>query len=433
MGEEEEVAQVEHPGTKLPEDAQIGSNIFTRENIDGILDRGIGTYHAIDAIRRMIPHVPRRCTARDLLFMIESVSTEGDFIEETFITFFVDCLGIIRREFSAAEEDEELEKFPLTADFIADRLSDLQPVEGAEFTFNFTSFFVRGAEITSVEAIVSFDALLMIQLKQNLIADLSPFAQLPRLKHLDLTENKVRTIPALRFPSLEALILAKNQLSAIEGLNCPSLKTFSAAGNHIFFIAPYAFRQCPNLEVLNLATNGIRNFGELCFEGLKRLKVLKLQENPFQSIAPAMSRDFEALTDLDISDTQISKLYGLDRAPNIEVLDVHKTALEQPLDFSGLTPEPKIKYLYIFETPLAEYENVKLELIHIMPLLEEIDEQAVTIDDRQESFQLFEEKAEAERRMIEELLGQTEGYGNGEEEEGQTTVYEEEPQQEDEE
>jgi hypothetical protein len=47
--------------------------------------------------------------------------------------------------------------------------------------------------------------------------------------------------------------------------------------------------------------------------------------------------------------------------------------------------------LYIFETPLAEHENVKLELIHIMPLLEEIDEQSVTFSDRQESLQLFKE------------------------------------------
>jgi hypothetical protein len=314
MAEEEEAAQVEDSGPKLPDDAQMGWNIFTRENIDGILDRGIGTYHAIEAIRRTIAHIPRHCTARDLLFMIESVSTEGDFIEETFITFFVECLGIIGREFSVTEEDEEPEKFPLSDDFIADRVSDLQPVEGAEFTFNFTSFLVSEAEITSVEAIVSFDALLTIQLKRNFIADLSPFAQLPRLKHLDLTENKVRTIPGLKFPSLETLILEKNQLSAIEGINCPALKTLNGAGNRIFFIAPYAFRQCVNLEVLNLATNGIRNFRELCFEGLKRLKVLKLQENPFQSTTPAMTRDFGALTDIDISETQISKLYGLDRA-----------------------------------------------------------------------------------------------------------------------
>jgi hypothetical protein len=433
MGEEEAVARVEDSAPKIPEEAKMGSDIFTRENIDGILDRGIGTYHAIEAIRQMIPHIPRQCRTRDLLFMIDSTSAEGDFIEETFIKFFVECVGIIGREFRGSEEDEEPEKFPLTNDFVADRLSDLQPVEGAEFTFNFTSFVVTDAEITSAEAIIGFDALLTILLKRNFITDLSPFAQLPRLKHLDLTENKVRIIPPITFPSLETLILEKNQLSTIDCVNCPALRTFKGAGNHIFFIAPNAFRRCPNLETLNLAGNGIRNFRELCFEGLKRLKVLKLQENPFQSITPAMTRDFAALTDLDISETQVSKLFGLDRAPNIEVLDVHKTALEQPLDFSGLAPQPKVKYLYIFETPLAEYENVKLELIHIMPMLEEIDEQQVTFGDRQESAQLFEERAEAERRMIEELLGQAEADGYAEEEEGAQVVYEETLQEEDEE
>jgi hypothetical protein len=68
-----------------------------------------------------------------------------------------------------------------------------------------------------------------------------------------------------------------------------------------------------------------------------------------------------------------------------------------------------------------------------MPMLEEIDEQQVTFGDRQQSVQLFEEKAEAERRMIEELLAQADGYGYAEEEEETQVVYEEATQQEDDE
>jgi hypothetical protein len=430
MTEEEEVHQPEpepeeegEAPPQLPFDAQLASNIFLRENVDGILDRGLGTFHALNSIRRVVNVIPPSCAVRDLLFLIESVGTEGDFIEETFINFYVDCTGILKKEFQGGDEDEVEEEFPLTEEFIADRLSDLQPVEGAEFTFNLTSFLVQNAEITKCDAIVKFGALLTISLKTNLISDILPFAQLERLKHLDLTENKVRSIDGIRFPSLEVLNLPKNQLSALASLDAPKLKTLDVSNNHIFFIAPFAFLGAPNVETLNLTTNTIRVLREQCFLGLSQLKTLKLTENQLPAVFHGISKDLRSLIDLDVSDNPLQSLAGLDRLTALEVLDAHKTGLEQPMDFSPLFDHCPLKRLSIAETALADVENVRLELIHYLPLLEEIDEQPVAFGEKQESDQLFAERAAEELRLFEEmqaaaLAAAAEAAAQEEEEEG---------------
>jgi hypothetical protein len=426
MAEEEEVNQPDEPAEevpKLPFDAQMASDIFSRENVDGIMDRGLGTFHALNTIRRLIPNMPVSCVVRDLLFMIEGVGTEGDFIEETFINFFVECLAIVKREFTGADEDEVEEPFSLTEEFIADRLSDLQPVEGAEFTFTFTCFLVQSAEITNVEALASFDALLTVSLKSNLISDLSAFAKLGRLKRLDLTENRVHSFGGLRFPSLETLILAKNQIVALDQFDAPKLQKMDLSGNRVFFIGPFTFLKTPSLETLILSTNNLRVLREQCFVGLSNLKSLKLSENQLPAVFLGISKDLTSLADLDLGDNPLQSLSGLDRLTALEVLDVHKTAVEQPMDFSPLIDHCPLKYLYIYETPLADMENVKLELIHILPLLEEIDEQAVTFSDRQDSDQLFADRAAEELRMFEEMRAAA--MGPLEEEDGIPVAYEE--------
>jgi len=420
---EEEDVEVYDDAPKLPVDSQMAADIFARENVDGILERGIGTFHAMNFIRKMFPRIPMACSVRDILFLIDSVATEGDFIEETFMTFFLECLTIARQEVEGGEEDADEEEFAVTQEFIADRLSDLQPLEGSDFSFNFTSFLVQNAEITNIDAIVGFEAIQTVSLKRNLVTDLTPLSRLPRIKRIDLSENKVKTISGLAFPTLESLVLTGNKLVCIESLDAPRLKSLDVSSNRIFFIAPLAFCRSPALETVNLSANNIKEFKEQCLAGLAKLKTLKMSGNGFRKIVNAICADLVSLTDLDISDCPLVSLTGLQQCRELEVLDVHKTGLEQPVDFLLLAGCRKLKHLYTYESPVAEFENVRIKLIHILPGLEEINEEAVTAADRQESEDFFNERAMEEQRMIDEshLAGQGE---NEEEQLGEETAHE---------
>lgn len=412
----------EYDEPKLPRDAQMASEIFWRESVDGILDRGIGTFQALNAIRKMFPAIPPTCSVGDLLFMIDSVATEGDFIEETFITFFIECLNIVRQEFGVdgEEEEDDEESFALTDEFIADRLSDLQPVDEAHLTFNFASFLINSAEIVKLDAIQNFPSLINVSLKTNLIRDLTPLTKLPKLRTLDLTENKVSNIGGLVFPALEKLILASNELVCLDGLVAPKLRILDVSSNKIFFIGPYALARSPALETLNITQNNIRQFREQCFAGLAKLKTLKLAENGFSTLSGALPKEMTELKELDMSDTQVISLTGLEGLTSLEVLDLRRTGIEQVEEFAEIRGISPLKRVFIEEAPVAELEQVKLELIHMFPTLEELDEDPVTFADKQDAEQMIAERLEEEQRMLEEQFGLIGG-----EEEEVVPLYEE--------
>ena len=428
--EEEDFAQEDGP--KLPPDAQLASDIFKRENIDGVLNRELGTFYALDAIRRNL--LPPTCTVSDILYMVESISSEGDFIEETFITFFTECLGLVKNEVGAGEEDEpEDEEFSLTEDFIADRLSDLQPVDDAHLSFNFASFLIQSAEIVKIDALADFASLLNVSLKTNLIKDITPLTRLPKLRTLDLTENRVRSLAGLRFPSLEKLVLTNNKLFALEPFEAPHLRELDVSQNKIFFVAPYALAGSPEIEIVNASQNSIRQFAQMCFGGLKKLRVLRLSENQYTDIGNVLCTDLVSLKELDVSDNQIVSLAGMEKLPALEHLDVHKTGIEQVMDFGCMTDMCPVKKLFIAESPVADVDQVRLELIHILPTLEEIDEEPVTFAEKQDSDALFKERLAEEERLIREqmaaLAGEEEEEKMGEE---ISSVYEAQTKEEDE-
>ena len=116
------------PGKSEPNFAneqKWASYVFRRESVDGMLDRKICIYQTIQAIRKMDLNIPRLCSDRDLMFIVNNVQTEGDFIEETFLVFFDECFKQFQNVFLPSDEDEdEIEPFVLTNDFIQERLSE---------------------------------------------------------------------------------------------------------------------------------------------------------------------------------------------------------------------------------------------------------------------------------------------------------------------
>ncbi|OHS94580.1 hypothetical protein TRFO_39214 [Tritrichomonas foetus] len=417
MSEEEEGDYYEDSKSALPHDQQLASDIFMRENVDGILDRGIGTFHAIEKFRRMNLGIPSMCTPHDLMFLISDVSSEGDFIEETFITFFCECLKLIRDAFQSRQEEEDFEQFALTKEFIQDRLSDLQPVEGEVFHFTFTSFCVMRAEITEISELANFDALLNISLKSNLISDISPLCKIPHLKNLVLTENKIKEIKDLNFPCLENLVLSQNQINCVVSIKAPKLKSLDLSQNRVFFMAPSAFYECKSLEKLNLSNNQINDIKESTFSGLTKLKALNISSNNLKFISYCMHKDLISVTDIDLSDNPLVSVQGLENLKSLNVCDLHKTLIEQPTELSPLSDLENFQYLYMYESPVCELEEFRPEAIHLLQHLEEIDEQPISFQERQDVEAYFRERCEMEAN---ELFGGGQ-FGEEEEDEFQFT------------
>ena len=412
----------EYDEPQLPRDAQIASNIFRRENVDGLLNRDIGTFYALNALRKVFPIIPRTCTVADLLFMVNSVDTEGDFIEETFITFFLECANMVREQFGLDAEEEDEEEFSPDEQFIRDRLSDLQPVDDSHLCFNFASFLVQAADISRVDTLSNFTSLVNISLKSNFIRDLTPLTKLPVLRNLDLTENHVTTLADLEFPALEKLVVANNRVVCIDGLSAPKLRTLNLSGNKIFFIGPCALQNTPNLEDLNLAQNNIKTFREMCFAGLTKLKKLSLAENGITCCIKAFTDHQAQLQELDLSDTPLNSMSSLEYLTGLNVLDIRRTEIEMPDEFLMISGCP-IKKLYVEGAPVAEVEDARLEILIYFPQLEEIDEEPITFDERRESQILNDERLAATQKTFAPF--DSDGFGDSDYGNEVTPVYEE--------
>jgi len=393
----------DHEIPNLQAEAHIAIRIFREESVDGILDRGIGINQALNECMRLGLGVPRLSHVRDLLFLIENIEGEGDFIEETYITFFLECFRIIKIEFEDVATPED-EVFSIDKQFIARRLSDLQPVSDSDFSFTFSSFLVSNAGISEISNITNFDALLNVSLKGNIISDLTPLTKLPRLKSLDLSENRVKKVSNVHFPKLESLNLSNNIINTIESLSAPLLLKANFANNRVFYISPNALYECNNLEELILSSNCLRTVKEGILYGLNKLRVLKIESNGLTSLKYLFSKYQQELNDLDVSDNPISSIESLKVLPNLEVLDLHKTNVSLPNQLEHLTELPYLHYMYIYETPLSEVENVRLELIRFLPNIIEIDEQPITVLEKQESAQMIADREAEEQRALLEAI-----------------------------
>ena len=412
----------EYEEPQLPRDAQIASFIFRRENVDGLLNRDIGTFYALNELRKLFPIIPRTCTVSDLLFMVNSVDTEGDFIEETFITFFLECSNMVREQFYPDGEEEEEDEFSPDEEFIRERLSDLQPVDDSHLSFNFASFLVQAADIVRVDAVANFTSLVNISLKSNLIRDLKPLTKLPVLKNLDLTENRVATLADLEFPALERLVVANNRVVCIDGLSAPKLRTLNLSGNRIFFIGPCALANAPNLEELNLSQNNLKTFREMCFSGLTKLRKLSLADNGITCCIKAFTDHQAQLQELDLSDTPLNSMSSLEYLTSLTVLDLRRTEIEMPDEFLMINACP-IKKLYVEGARVSEIEDARLEILIYFPQLEEIDEEPVTFEERRESQILNDERLLATQKSFAPF--DSDGFGDSDYGNEVTPVYEE--------
>lgn len=379
--------------------------IFNREAVDGFLDKGIGTYRAIEQMI-LFGFCPPTMKPSDVVFLVEEIKAEEHFSEKTYIPFFSKVVSTVRHELGLddgeVEEYDDEEQFVPNDEFIKERLSDLQNCDEDGYNFNFVSFVVTNADIVRIPDISKYTALRNIELKTNYIRSLDTFTKLPNLVTLDLTENKVTSISHIKFPTLEYLNLSLNAILFVDFIIAPKLKKLDLSQNKIFFISPRSFVDTPELEELNLSTNALKSIEEHSFTGLKKLKILKLDNNQLEKLDNAFDDGLESLIELDISGNAINNLSPLIKLENLEVLDIHGTEISEIEQLAVLEPIQTIKRLHIYESPIADNEVVRLELIHYFGDIKEIDDNEVTFNEKQESIQLFEEREAAKRRLFEE-------------------------------
>ncbi len=142
-------------------------------------------------------------------------------------------------------------------------LTELDTEISRERADKLTKLTLENAEIASLEDIVNFPSLRILQIKASRISDLSPLQQLNFLRSLNIQNSRISNLQPLKtVDSLTYLNLSHNQISDLTPLaQLTSLTELYLADNKITDIA--ALANLEELTELNLAGNNLSDLTPL--------------------------------------------------------------------------------------------------------------------------------------------------------------------------
>uniref|UniRef100_A0A3Q3QNW0 TIR domain-containing protein n=1 Tax=Monopterus albus TaxID=43700 RepID=A0A3Q3QNW0_MONAL len=163
---------------------------------------------------------------------------------------------------------------------------------------------------------------------------------------LDLTQNHIQIIHVNAFrslPGLRILNLSQNKLSSVPVAirNLPTLRELNLSANNISRLGCDDFANQTMLRQLSLYNNMISALNECVFKDLIRLQVLKLQTNHINKLNGAFQRHLPNLRQLYLNVNQLTNIKygefkGLHSLQNLSLHDNQIETLEKGC-FIGLT------------------------------------------------------------------------------------------------
>ncbi|XP_004684777.1 PREDICTED: platelet glycoprotein Ib alpha chain [Condylura cristata] len=141
----------------------------------------------------------------------------------------------------------------------------------------------------SMASLAPLTRLTQLHLRESQLASLQTDGTLPLLETLDISHNKLKSLPSLgqTLPALTTLDASFNQLAslsphALDGLS--QLHELYLSGNKLSTLPPRLLAPTPQLRKLNLASNKLKELPPGLLDGLDELDTLYLHQNWLRTI-----------------------------------------------------------------------------------------------------------------------------------------------------
>lgn len=209
-----------------------------------------------------------------------------------------------------------------------------------------TSLDLESNEIQEIESLHELSSLTYLNLKGNQLVKFSSAEPLA-LKHLIVSDNKLRKVDVSSMPRLHLLYADRNKLTTIAGLS-----------------------RVPHLDSLSLREQGGSKPFDLSFlETAYEVRKMFLSGNHLRMFDPP--RDFLNLQLLDLANCGLQRLPDNlgQLMPNLRVANLCFNGLS---DVSGLTSIPRLKRLLLAGNRLANMKSL-LGVLSQFPWLTEVD------------------------------------------------------------
>ncbi len=214
----------------------------------------------------------------------------------------------------------QLESVPYWESDDSEKIHDLT---GLEYATNLQTLNLRFNLLSNISPLAGLTRLEDLNLSENGISDLSPLAGLTRLTCLNVHENDISDISALSgLVNMTTLILHLNtitDLSPLSGLT--NLRELDASANQLSDLTPLS--TLTNLSTLCLWINEISDLSPLA--GLANLETLDVRMNKICDLSPLAG--LSRLQDLNLRTNLISDISPLCSLTSLSSLDLHGNPL----------------------------------------------------------------------------------------------------------
>nr|XP_049610803.1 leucine-rich repeat-containing protein 23 isoform X2 [Syngnathus scovelli] len=270
------------------------------------------------------------------------------------------------------EDEEAVEIRPLDHDIIVPGLSLLCRT-GNGLRHAFIKVILKDKRLSDIAAISDYVHLRFMDVSNNRISDLSPLSSLTQLlwlKWLSMAANRLTEVQGLVGLALENLNLSGNCIERLNGLeSClfSKLATLELRGNRLTTTSGI---NLPNLQRLYLAQNLITNL-----EGIETL---------------------ENLTTLHLRNNKLANLDGL--SANMKCLQYLNVRSNDFLDETCLLAlgqvSATLRVVVLSENPLDGTTDYRPYVLTLIPKLERLDKEPVSLEERAEVWKTIKELKE---------------------------------------
>ncbi|KAJ8404651.1 hypothetical protein AAFF_G00335140 [Aldrovandia affinis] len=290
----------------------------------------------------------------------------------------------LQEEEAMSEHEEQVEPCPLSQEMLADGLSLLCRT-GNGLSHAFVKLDLKDRRLTDLALLSSFVHLRFLDISSNHLSDLSPLTALTQLLWLKGDGNLVRSFTGQslgQLAYLQWLSLALNRICDLEGLGGASLESLNLTGNDIQCASGLEYSRLTNVVTLELRRNRLESTDGIYLPNLRKLY---LAQNGIKRLE-GLDR-LEHLTTLHLRDNQLQTLDGI--SPNmksLQYLNVRGNQVSSPRALLRLGRVANtLRVLVLAENPLAESEDYRMFVLTRLPMLERLDKEQISPDERAEA------------------------------------------------
>ncbi|XP_077455749.1 leucine-rich repeat-containing protein 23 isoform X2 [Stigmatopora argus] len=290
------------------------------------------------------------------------------------------------------EDEEAIAIRPLDQDIIIPGLSLLCRT-GNGLRHAFIKVVLKDKRLSDMAAIGKYVHLRFMDVSNNRISDLSPLSSLTQLLWLKMDKNYVTCFQGQTFSQLvylQWLSMAANRLTEVEGLVGLALESLNLSGNRIERLNGLESCLFSKLGTLELRGNRLTSTNGINLPNLQRLY---LAQNSITSLEGLDK--LESLTTLHLRSNKLGTLDGLSANMKcLQYLNVSNDFLDETCLRALEVVSKTLRVVILSENPLDGTTDYRPYVLTLIPKLERLDKEPVSLEERAEVWKTIQELKE---------------------------------------